>query len=297
MAMRADYVLRETTGNLRRNIGITIATVVTVAVSLAMVGFGLMVGFGVANATERWEGGIEFVVFMQPEATPEQIDAVGADLEANPAVASFEFFDKDRAFEEFRELFADSPEFYENIDKDVLPTSYRVVPVDKDADSVKDLGEQYNAKAGVREVVFAGETIKAVQSLARKIIRTIVALAVVLTVAAAVLIVTTIQMAAFARRREIEVMKLVGATNWFIRVPFMLEGLFQGLVGAVLACVGVWRFAPFFEDLFRDEELPLVQGWMIADSELSFIYLVVLGSGTLIGAIAAGVAVTWFMDV
>lgn len=297
MAIKADYVVRETAGNLSRNLGITAATVVTVAVSLAMVGFGLMVGFGVSNATQRWEGGIEFVVFMQPEATADQVAAVNQDLEANPAVASVEYFDKDRAYQEFTDLFADSPELTENIDKDVLPTSFRVVPVEKDADAVKDLGQQYEAKPGVREVVFAGETIKAVQSLARKVIRTIVGLAIVLTVAAAVLIVTTVQMAAFARRREIEVMKLVGATNWFIRVPFMLEGLVQGLAGAALACFGVWRFAPFFEDLFRDEQLPLVQGWAIASSELTFIYLVVLATGTLIGMIAAGVAVTWFMDV
>lgn len=297
MAIKADYVIRETTGNLVRNLGITVATVVTVSVSLAMVGFGLMVGFGVANATERWEGGIEFVVFMQPDATAEQIEAVRADLEANPVVEGFEYFDKDRAFEEFEDLFADSPELTENTSPEILPTSFRVVPVEKDADAVRDLGSQYEAKPGVREVVFAGETIKAIQSLARKIIRTIVGLAIVLTVAAAVLIVTTVQMAAFARRREIEVMKLVGATNWFIRVPFMLEGMIQGMSGALLACLGVWRFAPFFEDLFRDEQLPLVQGWQIMNSELSFIYLVVLGTGTLIGAVAAGVAVTWFMDV
>jgi cell division transport system permease protein len=296
MAIKVDYVLRETGGNLVRNLGITVATVVTVAVSLAMVGAGMIVGYAVGNATQRWEGGIEFVVFLQPDATDEQIEAVRTDLEANPRIESFVYIDKDGAYEEFRDLFADSPDLYENIDKEILPTSFRVVPVDKDADLVQDLGAQYENKAGVRQVIFASEAIKSIQSFARKIINAIVVFAIALTVAAAVLIVTTVQMAAASRRREIEVMKLVGATNWFIRIPFMLEGLIQGLVGAVFASVLAWWFAPWFEGLFQNEAL-LLNGLVVSGSELTFIIGVILASGTFIGAAAAGIAVTWFMDV
>jgi cell division transport system permease protein len=296
VALNTDYVLRETGGNLVRNIGITIATVVTVAVSLGLVGVGMIVGFAVGNATQRWEGGIEFVVFMQPNATQEQIDSVKADLDENPAVERFEYIDKEAAYAEFVELFSDSPDFTQNVDPEILPTSFRVKPVDKEADQVQQLGELYGNKAGVKEVVFASEAIKSVQSLARKIINLIIIFAVALTVAAAVLIITTIQMAAASRRREIEVMKLVGATNWFIRVPFMLEGLIQGLLGALVACLLAWWFAPFFEGLFKDEAL-LLNGLTVSSGELNFVYLVVLAGGTLLGTIASGVAVTWFMDV
>lgn len=296
MALNVDYVLRETGGNLARNVGITVATAVVVAISLGLVAVGMIVGFAVGNATQRWEGGIEFVVFMQPDATEDQIASVKADLEDNPAVDTATYIDKDAAYEEFVDLFADSPEFTESVDRDILPTSFRVKPVDKEAELVEDLGELYSTKAGVYRVVFASDAIRSVQSLAGNIINTIVIFAVALTVAAAVLIVTTIQMAASSRRREIEVMKLVGATNWFIRVPFMLEGLIQGLLGALVACLLAWWFAPFFEGLFRDEAL-LLNGLVVSGSELNFIYLVVLGGGTLLGTVAAGVAVTWFMDV
>jgi cell division transport system permease protein len=296
MALNVDYVLRETGGNLVRNVGITAATAVVVAISLGLVGVGMIVGFAVGNATERWEGGIEFVVFMQPEATDEQIASVQAHLEENPNVDAFEYIDKEAAYEEFRDLFADSPDLTENTDPAILPTSFRVRPVNKEADQVQELGSLYRDQAGVREVVFATEAIKSVQSFSRKVINLIIIFAVALTVAAAVLIVTTIQMAASARRREIEVMKLVGATNWFIRVPFMLEGLIQGLVGALAACLLAWWFAPFFEGLFRDEDL-LLNGLAVDGSEMNLVYLVVLAGGTLLGAVASGVAVTWFMDV
>jgi cell division transport system permease protein len=256
----------------------------------------MIVGFAVGNATQRWEGGIEFVVFMQPEATQEQIASVEGDLEESPAVERFEYIDKDEAFAEFVDLFSDTPDFTENVPPEVLPTSFRVKPVDKEAQQVQELGELYASKAGVREVVFASEAIKSVQSLARKIINLIIIFAVALTIAAAVLIVTTIQMAAASRRREIEVMKLVGATNWFIRIPFMLEGLIQGLIGALVACLLAWWFAPFFEGLFRDEAL-LLNGLTVNGGEMNFVYIVVLAGGTLLGTVASGVAVTWFMDV
>lgn len=297
MALKLDYVARETAGNLYRNLSITVATVLTVAVSLAMVGFGFMVRDGVQNATQRWEGGIEFVVFMQPDATQDQIDAVAADLDESPAIEEWVYFDKDAACEEFEELFAGDEAFIEAVECDILPTSYRIVPVDKDADAVKLLGQEYASQPGVREVVFASDTIKAVQSLARKVNLFIFALAIILLGAAIVLIVNTIRMAAFARRREIEVQKLVGATNWFIRVPFMMEGLIQGLVGALLACFAVWWARPFLEELFRDQRIPLVEGFMISNSEMAFIYLVILAAGAGIGAIGAGIAVTRFMDV
>jgi cell division transport system permease protein len=296
MALNVDYVLRETGGNLFRNPGVTLATVLTVTVSLGLVAVAMIVGFAVSNATERWEGGIEFVVFMQADATDEQIAAVQSDLADNPAVDQATYIDKDQAFEEFRVLFSDTPDFTDNIDREILPTSFRVRPVETDADLVADLGQQYEAKAGVLRVVFATEAIRSVQSLASNIINLIVWFAGALVISATVLIVTTIQMAASSRRREIEVMKLVGATNWFIRVPFMLEGLVQGLFGGLLASVLAWRFAPFFEDLFRDEAL-LLSGLIVTGSEMTLVYLVVLSGGTLLGALAAGIAVTWFMDV
>ena len=135
--MKAEYYVRETASNLGRNVTITLASIMTVAVSLALVGASLMLRSGVENATRRWQGGIEFVIFMQPNPTQEQIDAVRTDLEQSPEVSKIEFVNKTEAYEEFKVLFADSPELVDSVDPETLPPSFRVEPVNKEVDAVE----------------------------------------------------------------------------------------------------------------------------------------------------------------
>jgi len=298
MAIRLDYVVRETGTNLFRNFTITLASILTVAVSLFLVGASLMLRQGVENATARWQGGIEFVVFLNPDASPAQIESVGTDLRESPEVEKVTFIDQQGAYEEFKQLFADSPEMVESVTPEILPPSYRVVPVNKEIDVVQALGQQFEGKPGVRDVVYASETIRLVQDLSDRLTVGIFIVAAFLLGAAGLLILNTIRMAMYARRREIEVMKLVGATNWFIRVPFMVEGLVQGVIGALLAVLSLAAFKPFFEQwLPNPEDFPLVSGFAVGGSELSVIYLLLFAVGCIVGAVGAGVAVTRFLDV
>src|SRR3954452_6525697 len=295
---KIDYVVRETSSNLARNFTITLASIMTVVVSLSLVGASLMLRQGVQNATRRWQGGIEFVVFMKADATQEQIDSVGNDLDNNPEVQSKTFFDQQASYDEFKTMFADQKELVDNVTKDILPSSFRVVPVDKSSETVQTLGDQYSDKPGVLSVVFAEKTIRAVQQLSERFTVGIFFIAAFLLGAAVLLVLNTIRMAMFARRREIEVMKLVGATNWFIRVPFMLEGLVQGVLGAVIPVVALMIFKPFFEQwLPSSEDFPLVSGFVLTTSELIGIYVLLGVTGCVVGAIGAGVAVTRFLDV
>jgi cell division transport system permease protein len=298
VAIKLDYVVRETGANLVRNFTITLASILTVAVSLFLVGASLMLRQGVENATARWQGGIEFVVFLNPDASQAQIDSVGTDLKESPEVERVTFIDQQGAYEEFKQLFADSPEMVDSVTPEILPPSYRVVPVNKEIDVVQALGQQFEGKPGVRDVVYASETIRLVQDLSDRLTVGIFIVAAFLLGAAGLLILNTIRMAMYARRREIEVMKLVGATNWFIRVPFMVEGLVQGVIGALLAVLSLAAFKPFFEQwLPNPEDFPLVSGFAVGGSELSIIYLLLFAVGCLVGAVGAGVAVTRFLDV
>jgi cell division transport system permease protein len=298
MAIKLEYVARETGTNLKRNFTITLATVMTVAVSLALVGASLMAQQGVERATKRWQGGIEFIVFLNPNASEDQVAAVRADLDADTEVESIDFVDKPAAYAEFKELFRDSPEMIESVTPEVLPASFRVEPVAKDSDTVTALSDKYQTKPGVSEVVSATETIRLVQRFSEFLTKGILVIAVFLLGASGLLILNTIRMAMFARRREIEVMKLVGATNWFIRVPFMVEGLVQGIIGAALAIVGLAVFRPVFEGwLPPAEQIPLLSGIVPASSDMFPIYLLVGLVGCLVGASGAGVAVTRFLDV
>jgi cell division transport system permease protein len=299
MAIRIDYLARETGNNLFRNFSITLASVMTVFVSLTLVGASLMAQQGVESATQRWQGGIEFIVFMNPTATQEQIDNLGNELESNPLVERSNYVNKNQAFAEFKDMFRDSPEIAESVEgPEFLPTSYRVEPKDKSAETVEQLSEIYKDKPGVKQVVSATETIRLIQRFSEFLTRLILVVAGALLLTAGLLILNTIRMAMFARRREIEVMKLVGATNWFIRVPFMAEGLIQGVLGAAAAVVGLAIFRPLFERwLPPADQFPIFSGFVPATADMLPIYLLLVLVGCLVGAAGAGIAVSRFLDV
>ncbi len=298
MAVNVRYVARETGTNLRRNFSLTLASVVTVAVSLTLFGAALVFAQGVGNMTARWKGGIEFIVFMQASASQEQLDSVRTSLETNPEVKTVTYVDKAAAYEEFKQLFSRSKDMIEAVDQESMPPSFRVAPENSDALVIQELGNQFQAKAGVREVVFAFETVRTMQRVTRIASFVIVAVAIFLLVAAVLLILNTIRMAMFARRREIEVMKLVGATNWFIRVPFMIEGLVQGIIGAIVAIIGVqglnWAFD---RGLSSNRDLKIFQGFMITGGQMTFTTMLLVGLGCAIGALGSGIAVSRFLDV
>jgi cell division transport system permease protein len=295
---KVDYIVRETGHNLKRNVTLTLASMVTVAVSLSLVGSALLLRQGVENATARWKGGIEFIVFMNADAEPAQDAAVRESLENSPAVESWIYVDQQQAYEEFRVLFARSPEMVAAVSPEILPPSFRVVPADPDAEAIRALGSQFQDRPGVREVVFAFDTVQTVQRLSRVMSIGILIVAAVLLFAAGLLILNTIRMAMFARRREVEVMKLVGATNWFIRIPFMLEGLIQGIVGAAVAVGSVYVLNNFFETrLSNAEDLQILQGFVVGSSEVLGTSVFIMVVGMLVGAIGSGIAVSKFLDV
>jgi cell division transport system permease protein len=298
MALKVDYVARETATNLFRNVTLTLASVLTVVVSLTLFGSALLLRQGVENANDKFKGGIEFIVYLQPEITQDQMASIQKDLESNPDVDHANFVNQDETYEEFKRLFANSPQLVETVSPDILPPSFRVAPRIQDPEVVKALGDQFQSKPGVYEVVFAFEVVQRIQETFNKIGVRFLAAAVLLLVAALMLILNTIRVAMFARRREIEVMKLVGATNWFIRVPFIVEGIIQTLLGAGVA-VGFMTFLvrPFIDELSRDRVLPIFQGFVITDANLFFTNLFVVGVAVLIGAIGSAVAVSRFLDV
>jgi cell division transport system permease protein len=283
MAIKLDYVARETATNLTRNITLTLASILTVVVSLTLFGSAYMLNQGVNNANDRFKGGIEFIIYMNPGSTQAEKDSIQRDLESNPEV---------------KDLFGDSPQLVETVTPDILPPSFRIAPRVQDPDVVQALGDQFNDKPGVYDVVFAFEVVKRIQETFNKIGVRFVLASVMLLIAALMLILNTIRVAMFARRREIEVMKLVGATNWFIRVPFIVEGIIQTLIGAA-AAVGFMTFLirPFIDELSEDKILPIFQGFTVTDSNLLFTNVLVVGVAALIGAIGSAVAVSRFLDV
>ena len=293
MSLKVDYFARETVTNLRRNVFMTTAAIVVVAVSLALVGGALLLKQGVDKATIQWKGGVEGSIFMKADAAPEEIDAVDRELRAMPEVKKVRFVTKQGAYDEFRKMFSNSPDMLETLNVDQMPPSFRVVP--RQAHLIVVVGGRFKDRPGVRDVVYAKDTVKALLSVTRYAQLLIWAVAIVLLGAASLLILNTIRMAIYARRREVAVMKLVGATNWFIRVPFMFEGLVQGLIGAVGAFGVVFVVRNFAQHAVRHVEL--FHEFAVSTNEVigTGIFLVVVGM--IVGALGSAVAVSRFLDV
>ena len=279
------YVLRETGQNLWRNILLAVATVVTVGVSLAMFGGFMLFQVAVDSATARWQDGVEFIVWMNTDAGTDEDASVRNQLDESPGVDRWEYVDREQSYEEFREFFEDTPEVLEIFTAEGVPPYYRVVPIDPDPDVVEELGSQFKGKPGVRTVTFAGDVIRDVQNLSNRAGRVLFIGSIVLLGASTLLILNTLAVAIGNRRTEIEIMRLVGATKWFIRVPFMLEGLVQGLLGALVAITSNALLRNYVIDQFSDADgLQLLAGFQVDDGAMLQVNLLVV-------AIAVGVAV------
>ena len=297
---RFTYVLRETWASFRRNVTLTVAAIITSAVALLIFGLTLFVQKGFDNTVARWEGGVEMIVQVNPEATDDERAIIEQTLGDNAAlVEDFDYCNVDCALAEADVLFAGDPTTRGQLTAENIPRSYRVVPRDgTNIEDMRSLDETLRGVPDVRGVVYPGDWVEVVSKVKGFVGLFTLILSILLLLAAILLIWNTIRTAMFARRREIEVMKLVGATDWFIRVPFMLEGLIQGLVGALFAIASLWlinnRWTAGVEDFPADSGLEA----MVVDGDFQASrMLVILIIGMAAGAIGSGIAASRFLDV
>ena len=202
---------------------------------------------------------------------------------------------KEDAFNEAKRIFAGDPELLSNIDPDGLPVSFRVAP--KKAELTEKVAAHFNGRFndGVDTVLTAKEQVRRLLAGIRWIRGLFFAIAGVLLASSLFLIVNTIRLATFARRREIQVMKLVGATNWFIRVPFMCEGLIQGAIGAGLAFGGVYALRVILSDLV-DRSKNLFSAFYVTGGDAIAIGLLIVAVGATVGAMGSAIGLRRFLD-
>lgn len=283
--------IRDAFSNLRRNLTLTLAAVLTAAVSLSLVGGAVLLRTGVDNATQRWADGVEFIVYMDPTATQGEIAAMANTLGSHQGVTSVRYLDAAEAYEEFSTIFSDQPELTEAVTPEVLPTSFRVVPIEPSSDAVDALAATFENNRGVYEVVTAAETVRRIQSVSEQIGNAVLAVAIILVAAAALLIGNTIRMAMFARRDEIEVMRLVGAGSWWVRGPFLLEGFVTGAAGGTIAAGATWMIARWGLALVGGQGgFALLAGFEVTDTQTWLTVAAVASAGAALGVAGTVVA-------
>lgn len=302
MWSRITYTLRETLASSRRNVTLTVAAIITSAVSLLIFGLTLLIQHGFDNLLSKWEGGVEMIVFVQAQATDEQRSVIEGALNQQQGVIidSWRYCDVDCSLAEAERLFAGDPGTLELLTAQNIPTQFKVVPTEgTSVQTLRQLKADYQGGLpNVYSVELAEDQLDLISRLQGFVGLYTTGLWISLMFAATLLIWNTIRTAMFARRREIEVMKLVGATDWFIRLPFMLEGLVQGLVGGATACGALW----FINDRWTAGvgEFPQDSGFsalVVTGNYLSIVMLIIIAFGALVGMIGSGIAASRFLDV
>lgn len=256
--MRAQFVASEIWIGLRRNFTMTFAVIVTAAVSLSLFGLGFMVRNQVNVMKGYWYGKVEVSIFLSDDVTQAQRDTLRTELEAMPDVERVYFESKEEAYERFKEQFKDTPDIIANTTPDVLPESFRVKLEDPKKFDV--VASAFENRPGVVNVFNQRELLANFFTVLNTFQFATIVISVINLFASAILIGNTVRVAAFSRRRETGIMRLVGASNLYIQLPFLLEGVLAGVVGALaasgfLAVIQAWvinhrlrpaiKFTPF----------------------------------------------------
>jgi cell division transport system permease protein len=231
--VRFRFVMSEMAIGLRRNLSMTIAVVLTVAISLAGLGVAWLMREQVNTMKDFWFGKIEVSVFLQDGITQPDRDAIRTELENLPQVETVYYESKAQAYERFKKQFAGEKQLVENTDPDALPESFRVKLYDPKKYGI--VASAVSRMPGVDQVADVNGALKRVFRFFDGIQRAALVVAIIVLIVAILLIFNTVRLAAFSRRRETGIMRLVGASDLYIQGPFVLEGALAGLVGAGLA--------------------------------------------------------------
>jgi cell division transport system permease protein len=292
MMMRTKLFFSEAVRSIGANISTTIAATMTVLIGMFLLGLFIALFSWVNSWTDHVRKDVIVKVFFMQDATEQQINAVQSKLLTFPETKSVVFISKEDALKTMKEKY---PELTQNLSSNPLPPAFEATP--KDADQVKALADRLQPlPAGVDKVDYAEKKTQRILAVTNVIKYIFLLGSLVLLAASTILIANTIRLSIFSRRREVEVMKLVGASNWFIRGPFMLEGLICGLIGAIAAVVLLV--------LAKEFALPVIEGHSSTFREddvqaLSFplIGVILVGVSLLVGAAGSGITLRRFLQV
>jgi len=291
---RAKLFFGEAFRSIGANLSTTVAATMTVLIGMFLLGLFIALFSWVNSWTDHVRKDVLVKVFFepQPDASMAEMNAVRAKIESFPETKTVVFISKEEALQRMKTKY---PELTRNLLDNPLPNAFEVTP--NDADQVSALAAQLNPlPPGVEKVDYAQKKTERILSVTNVIKYIFLLGSVILMIASTILIANTIRLSIFSRRREVEVMKLVGASNWFVRGPFMLEGVICGLIGAIAAIVLLI--------LAKEIALPVIEGHSSAFSEddvhaLSFplTALILIGVALAVGAAGSGITLRRFLRV
>lgn len=304
MAINVGYFVRESFVSFRRNWVMSLGAVITIYLSLLLVGASVGSSVLVNNIVKSVEDKVSIRIFLKDGAAPEDVEALQSALLADERVKAIKYTTKEEALEELKKTMEDSPEIVDQLEVNPLPAS---LDVDlKNPQDVTEVVATIKANPTFPNVADKPEnpekSLKYGQQIVNqlftftRILRTIgVAFIAMLAVISLIFINNSIRLAIYARRKEIGIMRLVGASNWFIRTPFLMEGVIQSLIGALMA-LGTLGLVQFYLVPVVKEQLPFLP-FTISGTAAVQISLILVFSGIIIGIAGSGFALRRYLKV
>ena len=304
--MRFALVLSEAGSGLKRNLSMVVSVVLVTFISLTFVGAAILMQMQIGQMKTYWYDRAQVAVYMCTEtdvsttcqgqdATKEQIAAVQAKLKSaalTPFIEKFYFENHKQAYADFKKQFKGNP-VADYVTPELLNQTFWIKLKNQTQSDV--ISQSLSGVAGVQSVTDQRSYLDQIFRILNAASLTAIAIAVVMLVAAALLIATTIRLSAFSRRRELGIMRLVGASNGFIQTPFVLEGMLAALIGSVLSVGAVFAIVQFFVRGYLAQKMQLTSfvgldsAWLVAP------ILVVVGIG--LAALASTVAIRRYLRV
>jgi cell division transport system permease protein len=298
--MRFGLITGEALSGLRRNASMVISVVLVTFVSLTFVGAAMLMQMQIGKMKDFWVDRAQVAVYMCASvstadtcadgvATEDQIDVVMAELDGptlSPLIKDYTFETSDEAYDKAIEQLGD--EYADIITPDQINATFSINLQDQGDSDV--IAEAFEGRAGVEEVKDQMQYLEPLFSALTVATYIAVGIAGLMLIAAVLLIATTIRLSAFARRKELGIMRLVGASNRFIQTPFILEGVFAALIGSGLASVGVWAVVEFGVNGYLRERIPFVTTW-VGYADIALVIPVIIAVGVVLAALSAGFAI------
>jgi len=281
-----SYVLKNTLLNMRRTPLLVFATIIAVLVSSFLVFTTLSARSIVENNTIRWQNGVHVVVFLDDRVTTTAHKQLEESLESYPEVRTVDYFSKLEAEEEFKVLFKDQPELLAEVDYEILPSSLRINL--NDPSDYTLIIERLEGNPAVKEIRSSGEAIERLLSLTDTLVISASAFAFLIGFAAFILIINTLRIAAFSKKKEIKIMRLVGASSTYIRLPFIFEAVIESLIGTSIAVGFGWAVIEYSKNSVVAESIFDIT---ISDDYLIFLTLSLLMFSLVFGLFASFVGI------
>ena len=281
-----SYVLKNTLVNMRRTPLLVFATIIAVLVSSFLVFTTLSARSIVQNNTLRWQNGIHVVVFLDDRVTTTAHKQLQTSLESYPEVRTVDYFSKPEAEEEFKNLFRDQPELLAEVDYEILPASLRVNL--NDPSNYELITERLEGNPAVKEIRSSGEAIERLLSLTDTLVISASAFALLIGFAAFILIINTLRLAAYSKKKEIKIMRLIGASSTYIRLPFIIEAVIESLIGTSIAVGFGWALIEYSKSSVVADSIFDIT---ISDDYLIFLTLSLLMFSIIFGLFASFVGI------